>query len=345
MLVPAGSTLQTSRDIAAQVAAKGGGRVELESGGYDWPDETFDLSIYGGGITVCGPNIRAATIRSACWDKAAFLLARPNSSNNCLQDFGLRQNGMARPAEKRPGNFGIANFDGTGYGALVKRVEVLYFGDSAIHFEGATGPTYATQCSLQNCAGYGIEALGGTQNIIIEGGNIQYCWGGVHLFDSFTGLLRGTDIELGDGARHPAILCEGFVGGWQFDSPTVQFAPNADVTIEEGGLVVLRGNCIGNVFMAGASVCHDKRYPNIYLHGHGVANNKFIGGSYEGAGQAESDYLFRIDEARFNSIDVPGPTETYAWGKQAVLEVQGPDVNRTWLQSWIQLVDGRMVKP
>jgi len=210
--------------------------------------------------------------------------------------------------------------DSLGPLTILRNLELLYFGDSAIRLQGSSGPVWVENCSIAYANGYGVEIGPGTDtfscaNVTVIGGSIQNCRGGI-LLDTVSGAFsaRDVDIELGTVATRPALHLTGACYGNSFFNMTTSLR----AVPSPAAVVALETNCVGNTFIGAQNFAFPDGVDNVLVSGIGTARNTFIGGLYLGSG-AGSGYAFTISSAVLTRIDNPFVVESlYGSGKNSV---------------------------
>ena len=181
--------------------------------------DTLDLTALGGSsraVSLVGAG-RQRTLLKVRGTRPGILATKSNTRFTWLSDFSIHGPCAVLPTTQTAGNYGITTQNsGVGFSFNIERVEVRYFADDAIRIRGATGPTLIRDVFAFYNGGYGVNVVNADgespQDVSVEGGAIQFGWGGIHTNVVYSMMLRGCDIELDANGRYPAVYLEGANG-------------------------------------------------------------------------------------------------------------------------------------
>jgi len=247
-----------------------------------------------------------------------------NDLHHSLVDLDVLQSGNVLPSSARTGNFGIRLTDTGSPGAIVRNVRTRYFGDAGIQLEGGHGPIALENVEVQSCSAYGIQlaADGGgikAQDVAIRGGNLQFCWGGVHLDGAKSTHIEDIDIELATFAQLPAVQVDGAATGNTFTNITASVAavPSSAALIH-----ILSGS--GNLFTGGLFVVTVGGVDLIFCDTGNASWNTFISGFWESVTPG-GGYYATITNGSRNTFITP-KLGTFTAGKNVVNDTNGGNI-------------------
>lgn len=308
-------------DAAVAALPSDGGIIDLTRGKNYRLSANWDITSKQN-VWVRGQGAWCTRVTSDVTATAAITASNASTVFTRLSNFALYQSGMVLPTVARAGNYGIRNDTAVAYALEIDHCDIRFFGASGILIEGATGPVYLRDNSIQSISDYGISVLTlagiPPQDVTIERGNIQACWGGIHNNYSNGCHISDPDIELAD-AHFPCIYFEGSCYGGQIDDPTCSIG---DVTPTPAGVIVLGDNPSGIAGTAGIIASANNATDLLLLTGSGTINNRWDGGTWQGKGSGSSGYAVRMAGATgFAMINPQIVAFTFETNKDVILAV------------------------
>jgi hypothetical protein len=316
--------LPAFQDAVARVAAQpdAGGVIYVPPGSYRLSD-TWDLSSLNQ-VAVVGCGSAISYLLSDVRDGAAIRLCSGTNKPARISGLALWQRERVYPDLARPGNCGIEIPPaGSGFGAIIDGLEIRYFGDTGIAIHGPTGPTVVRDTYIYWISGYGIalRTVGpaSPQDVLVQAGAIQECWGGIEIAAGISTHVMDTDIELGHHGRFPCVHLSGGSAGCSLTNVTASIGA---ALIDPPGVLTFGAGSIGNTVVGGSTAALHPDVDNVILCGGGTNHTTFIGGTFIGAGAAASGFPFTIEGAENTTIIQP-QLVNYAPGKARVHDTLG----------------------
>lgn len=293
----------------------GGGLVRIPAGTYRL-HTSIDLTDHNN-IALVGDGTRITvlewTTRSVAW----LIAADSETRHLRVQDMALFHSDRTIPDSATSGNYGIkiSSISGTN---IIEHVDVEHCGDSGIYIEGGTGPTTIRDSYIQFVAGYGVEiGDNGTasQDITIETGSIQSCWGGIKADNTGSLHLQDVDAELKDVAQFPPLYIASADG---FAVTDCSFSVSSGQTITPNAIVALEA-ALGGVISGGINTGAGSA-PNLLI-GTDSDHNTIIGGIYHNTDEYFATFASSTEGV--NTAFIHPRLDGYDSGKNAVNDAAG----------------------